>query len=177
VRPIRRVYVVTRTGTKDAEFCAHLAQRLGIELVATRHAQFAIEQADVLCTATTSSTPVVNGRWLRPGTHVNAVGAYTAKMRELDTLAVQRSRVYVDHHPAAQTEAGDLLLPIASSDLTYDHVIGTLGELVNGTVPGRRTEEEITLFKSVGLAMQDAVTASRVYQQAVERGIGRQMPL
>jgi ornithine cyclodeaminase/alanine dehydrogenase-like protein (mu-crystallin family) len=95
----------------------------------------------------------------------------------LDTLAVQRSRVYVDHHPAAQTEAGDLLLPIASGDWTYAQVVGALGELVNGEVPGRRTQEEITLFKSVGLAMQDAVTASLVYQQAVARGVGRQMAL
>jgi ornithine cyclodeaminase/alanine dehydrogenase-like protein (mu-crystallin family) len=114
---------------------------------------------------------------LKAGTHINAIGAYLARMRELDTTTVLRSRLFVDHHPAAQAEAGDLLIPIANGELSYAHVAGSLGELLNGAVDGRRRGDEITLFKSVGLAMQDAVTVARVYAQAVKQGVGRVVEL
>jgi alanine dehydrogenase len=177
VRPIRRGYVVTRSGAKDAAFIERMTQKLGIELIATRNAQQAVEAADIVCTATNSATPVIQGDWLQPGCHINAVGAYTAQMRELDTAAVRRSRVFVDHHPAAQSEAGDLLIPIRNGELSYDHVAGALGELLTGAVAGRRDDQEITLFKSVGLAMQDAVTVAKVYARAVEQGMGQSIEL
>lgn len=177
VRSIRQAYVITRTGTKDTEFSTKMSTRLGIEVIATRNPKFAIQQADILCTATNATTPLFDGAWLKPGTHINAVGAYTAKMRELDTVTLQRSRLFVDHHTAAETEAGDILIPIAAGELTYDHVVGALGDLINGTVAGRRSAEEITLFKSVGLALQDAVTATRVYEAALARGVGQQVDL
>jgi ornithine cyclodeaminase/alanine dehydrogenase len=176
-RPIERVLVVTHSGARDASFCAQMSNKLGIDVMATRDAQLAVEQADVICTATNATTPVFNGGWIRPGAHINAVGAYTAQMRELDTTAVRRSRVFVDHHPAAQSEAGDLLIPIANGELAYDHVAGALGDLVIGRVAGRSNSEEITLFKSVGLAVQDAVTAALVYKLALERGLGQQVEL
>jgi alanine dehydrogenase len=177
VRPIRRAYVVTRSGEKDAEFVQRMTRKLGIEMIATRNAQQAVEAAEIICTATNAATPVIQGAWLQPGTHINAVGAYTANMRELDTATVQRSRVFVDHHPAAQREAGDLLIPIQNGELTYDHVAGSLGELLTGAVEGRRDDQAITLFKSVGLAMQDAVTVAKVYTRAVEQGIGQSIAL
>jgi ornithine cyclodeaminase/alanine dehydrogenase len=177
VRPIQRVVVVTRSGVSDASFCAQMSERLGVEVVATRNVQQAVQQADIICTATNAATPIFDGGWIRPGTHINAVGAYTARMRELDTTAVRRSRVFVDHHTAAQNEAGDLLIPIADGELVYDHVAGALGELVDGQVAGRSSLEEITLFKSVGLAMQDAVTAAQVYKLALDQGVGRRVEL
>jgi alanine dehydrogenase len=172
VRPIRRAYVVTRTGDKDTAFCEQMARELGIEVYATRNTNHAITQADIICTATNSPTPLFDGAWLRPGTHINAVGAYTRTMRELDTATIQRSRVFVDHHPAAQAEAGDILIPIAEQAFTYDQVAGSLGEVISGQVPGRSNATDITVFKSVGLAMQDAVTVAQLYAKAVALGRG-----
>lgn len=177
VRPIRRAYVVTRTGDKDAEFCTRMANELGIEVHATRNTEAAITQADIICTATNSPTPLFPGAWVQPGTHINAVGAYTRTMRELDTATIQRSRLFVDHQPAAGTEAGDIIIPIAEGAVPQDHVAGALGEVLNGTVRGRTSPEEITVFKSVGLAMQDAVTAARLYTKAVALGLGNQIKL
>ena len=106
-----------------------------------------------------------------------AVGAYTSAMRELDTTAIQRSYVVVDNHTAARTEAGDILIPIEQGDLTYDHVAGELGEVLLGSVAGRTGERQITLFKSVGLAMQDAVTAARVYARALATEAGQRVAI
>jgi ornithine cyclodeaminase/alanine dehydrogenase len=181
VRPIRRAYVITRSGEKDADFCQQMANMLGIEVHATRGgllgAQHALTEADIICTATNSSTPLFPGDWVQPGTHINAVGAYTRTMRELDTALIQRSRVFVDHRPAAGAEAGDILIPIAEGAFTQEQIAGALGEVVNGDVIGRTNTDDITVFKSVGLAMQDAVTAARLYAKAVERGIGAQVHL
>lgn len=185
VRPIHRAYIITRTGDKDADFCQRMASELGIEVHATpfdiaqgkRNTQHAIAQADIICTATNSATPLFPGAWVRPGTHINAVGAYTRTMRELDTALIQRSRVFVDHRPAAGAEAGDILIPIAEGAFTQEQIAGALGEVVNGDVTGRTSNDEITVFKSVGLAMQDAVTAARIYAKAVTLGIGSQVQI
>lgn len=177
VRPIQRAYVVTRSGTKDGDFCAQMSQQLGIDVIATRDGQAAVAAADVICTATNSPTPLFDGTWLRPGTHINAVGAYTAKLRELDTTTIRRSRVFVDRREAARTEAGDLCIPIAAGEVAADHVRGELGELITGAVPGRTGEADITLFKSVGLALQDAVTAKQVYLAALAHQMGQEVRL
>ena len=177
VRPIRQVYLITRSGQKDADFATRLGSSLGIPITPTRNVRAAVEAANVICTATDTTTPLFDGAWLQPGTHINAVGAYTRAMRELDATTLQRSRVFVDHHPAAKAEAGDLLIPIANGELSYDHVAGALGELLINQVAGRTQADQITLFKSVGLAMQDAVTAAHVYTLAVARGVGQTVDL
>jgi ornithine cyclodeaminase/alanine dehydrogenase-like protein (mu-crystallin family) len=177
VRPIRQAYVVTRTGSRDAGFCAGMSAQLGIAVMPLRDIRAAVEAADVICTATNSSVPLFAGEWLRPGTHMNAMGAYTRSMRELDGVAVQRAHVIVDHLPAAQAEAGDILLAQAEGAIGADHVVGSLGQLLVGEIAGRTSPEQITLFKSVGLAMQDAVTAAWVYRAAIERGIGQNAKL
>jgi ornithine cyclodeaminase/alanine dehydrogenase-like protein (mu-crystallin family) len=137
----------------------------------------AVEAADVICTATNSSTPLFDGAWLRPGTHINGIGSYTRTMRELDTTTILRSRVYVDGRTAAQTEAGDIVIPIAEGAITYEHVVGEIGSVLLGRTPGRTNEDEITVFKSVGMAVQDAVTAPIAYRRAVEQGLGQQVDL
>jgi ornithine cyclodeaminase/alanine dehydrogenase-like protein (mu-crystallin family) len=177
VRPIQRAYVVTRTGRRDADFCAAMSEQLGIAVTPVRDVRAAVAAADVICTATNSSTPLFPGEWLRPGVHINAIGAYTRTMRELDGVAVRRAHVVVDHLPAAQAEAGDILLAQAEGAIGADHVVGSLGQLVVGEIAGRTSLEQITLFKSVGLAMQDAVTAAGVYKAAVERGVGQRVVL
>jgi ornithine cyclodeaminase/alanine dehydrogenase len=177
VRPIRRATVLTRTGRKDAAFCAAMSAKLGIEVVPARDPAAAVATAEIICTATDSPTPLFDGAWLRPGTHINAVGAFRRTMRELDTATVRRSRVIVDHHSAAQAEAGDILLAIAEGAITYAHVAGELGQVVRGELPGRTRDDELTLFKSVGLAVQDAMTAAVVYARATAQGIGYQVDL
>ncbi|MEZ4869817.1 MAG: hypothetical protein R3C14_51300 [Caldilineaceae bacterium] len=177
VRPIQQIQVVTRTGAKDHAFCARMSATLGIPVTPTRAVQEAVAAADIICTATTATTPLFDGAWVQPGTHINAVGAYTKTMRELDSTLMRRARIFVDRHQAAQAEAGDILIPIAQGELTYDHVAGELGAVVNGDLAGRTDAAEITLFKSVGLAMQDAVTAARLYALAVAAKVGVEVTL
>jgi alanine dehydrogenase len=173
VRPIRQVLVTTRSGGKDVAFCNQMAQQLGITVEPAGDVQRAVERADVICTATNSVTPLFDGAWLQPGAHINAVGAYTRTMRELDTTTIVRSRVFVDRLQAAQSEAGDIVIPIEEGAITIDHIAGELGQVIGGERAGRTSSGEITIFKSVGLAMQDAVTASRVYARALELGVGQ----
>jgi alanine dehydrogenase len=177
VRPIRQAYVVTRTGSHDDDFCAAMSTQLEVTVTPLRDIRAAVEAADVICTATNSSTPLFPGEWLRPGVHINAIGAYTRTMRELDGVAVQRAHVIVDHLPAAQAEAGDILLAQAEGAIGADHVVGSLGQLLAGEIAGRTLPDQITLFKSVGLAMQDAVTAAWVYQAAMAGGVGQKASL
>jgi ornithine cyclodeaminase/alanine dehydrogenase len=177
VRPIEEALVVTRTGDKDGEFCAHMADKLGIEIAATRDVAGAVESADIICTATNSQTPLFDGELVQPGTHISAVGAYHTGMRELDTTTIRRGRVFVDHHEAAQSEAGDIMIPVHGGEISYGHVAGDLGALVMGDVIGRSSRSEITVFKSVGLAMQDAVTVQRIYEAAMAQGVGREIEL
>lgn len=177
VRDIQRAYVLTRTGEKDAHFAEQMAQRLAIDVIPTRDVRQAVERADVICTATSSATPLFDGAWLQPGTHINAVGAYTRSVRELDATAIRRSRVFVDHHVAAHTEAGDILLAIDEGAISYDYIAGEVGDLILGKIAGRTDESAITVFKSVGLAMQDAMTAALVYTLAATAGIGHRIDL
>lgn len=177
VRPIEQAFVITRTGVKDMDFCLHMQNRLGIHVLPCRDVRMGVESADILCTATNSHTPLFNGNWLQDGVHVNAVGAYTSKMRELDSNTIHAARVFVDQHEAAQAEAGDILIPVAQGELAYGHVIGELGSLLLGEIEGRTCYTDITVFKSVGLAMQDAVTAAIVYARAIDAGIGNEIDL
>lgn len=130
------------------------AERHG--LTAARSAEDAVRGADVVVVAVSCKTPLLEGRWLSPGTHVNAIGATRPDWRELDDAVVTRARVYVDSREAAGKESGDV---IAARD-----VVGEIGEVVAGNTPGRRTADEITLFKSVGVAVEDVVSAALVYQ-------------
>lgn len=177
VRDIRRCLLVTRSGAHDAEFVQTMGAKLGIAVTPLRDVRAAVEQADILCTATNSVRPLFEGAWLRPGTHINAVGSFTARMCELDPATVRRSRVFVDSHTAAQIEAGEIVQAIAAGVIAYSHVAGDLGSLLQGNVAGRTSESEITLFKSVGLGLQDTVTAARVYAQALAKGVGQAVEL
>jgi ornithine cyclodeaminase/alanine dehydrogenase len=141
-----------------------------VELVSDPAA--AARQADVIVLATSAAEPIVHGDWFRPGTHINGIGSHTPKMRELDTLTVQRSRVVCDLIEACKAEAGDFIIPAASGDWSWEKVAGSLGDVVLGRVPGRTSPEDITLFKSVGLAIQDVSAARAVFDEAVRLGAG-----
>jgi alanine dehydrogenase len=137
----------------------------------------AISKVDIICTATTSSTPVFEGKDLEPGTHINAVGSFTPEMQELDIETVKKSLVVVDSREAALIEAGDLIIPIERGEIKPEWIYAEIGELVRSTKPTRTDPDQITLFKSVGIAVQDAISASRVLTRAQEIGLGKTFSL
>ena len=135
-------------------------------------AQQAVEGADIVCTVTQAKEPILQGAWLKPGAHINAVGACAGNARELDSAAVCRSRIYLDQREAALRDGGDLAIPLASGELDQDRIIGEVGQVMLGQIPGRQSEEEITLFESVGIAVEDLSAAALIYQLACQQGLG-----
>jgi ornithine cyclodeaminase/alanine dehydrogenase len=172
VLPVARVEVISRSADTARAFAEAQSRALGLEVVPAPSPRDALARADVVVTATTSPTPVFDGRDLRPGTHVDAVGSFRPAMRELDAETIRRARVFVDTFEGAWREAGDVLLAIEDGVVARDHVAGELADLVTGAQPGRRTPEEITVFKSVGFAAEDAVTARLAYDRARATGRG-----
>jgi alanine dehydrogenase len=169
VRNIREVRIVARRTDAAERFARELAD---VTVRVVDDPSEAIRGADIVITATTSSTPLFSGRDLEPGTHINAIGAYAPSMREVDSVAVERSRVVVDTRDGARAEAGDLIIPVREGVISFDHIKAELGEVVNGTIHGRTSEKEITLFKSVGHAAQDVALARCVLDRATSEDIG-----
>ena len=173
VRPIDEVRVWSRSRTRAEEFAAR-AVTGGARIVVAPTARAAAEGADVICTVTSSREPVLLGDWLSPGVHVNAVGASLATARELDSAAIARARFFVDRRESTLNEAGDFLVPKREGLIADDHIVGEIGELLLDPprVEGRRSAEEVTVFKSLGLAIEDVAAAHRTYARAVETGAG-----
>ncbi|EJN09269.1 putative ornithine cyclodeaminase, mu-crystallin, partial [Bradyrhizobium sp. YR681] len=159
VRPIEQVLVWGRNPQRALALADTLI-RQGIDAAPAADLAEALPRADIVSCATTSTEPLVKGASLRPGTHLDLVGAFRPQMRESDDDAVLRSRVFVDTYAGALAEAGDLLQPIAAKRWSADRICGDLHELTNGTRPGRLDRSEITLFKSVGAAIEDLTAAS-----------------
>ena len=124
------------------------------------------EESDVICTCTNSPVPVFDGRWLRPGTHLNLIGAFQPETREVDDESVRRARIVVDTYEGALAEAGDLLIPLRNGTIGRDQIVADLNEIASGKKQGRVSRDDITLFKSVGCALEDLVTAKLVYEKA-----------
>lgn len=172
VRPIRRVRVWSRNAEHARRFAANASVCYGIEVVPVGSAREAVEDADLVCTVTGATEPVLQGDWLSPGVHVNAVGASVPPFRELDTAAVTRSRLFVDRKVSAMDEADDIRIPLREKAIAENHILGELADLVLQRVAGRTGSEDITLFKSVGLATEDLAAARYVYEQAERTGAG-----
>ncbi len=172
-RPLRKLMIwsVDPDAARRA-FADKISAKIAIPVELAADPAAAVRAADIVVLATSAAEPVVDGSWFRPGTHINGIGSHTPKMRELDTLTVQRSRVVCDLMEACKAEAGDFILPAANGDWAWERVAGNLGDVVLGRVPGRTSAEEITLFKSVGLAIQDLSAAKAVFDEATRRGIG-----
>jgi ornithine cyclodeaminase/alanine dehydrogenase-like protein (mu-crystallin family) len=172
VRPVRRVRVYSVPAESATGFAERETRRTGLTVEAVATAEEAVAGADLICTTTTSAEPVVLGRWVSPGAHVNAVGAYNPTTRELDSELVARARVYADRRESLLSEAGEFLIPKGEGLFGDEHIAGEIGELLTGKVEGRRSRDEITLFKSLGLAIEDLASAHRVYEVCKERGVG-----
>lgn len=167
VRPIKQISIWNRTPAKAEAVAAELRAE-GFDANASHDLDTDIAAADIVSCATISTTPLIKGALLRPGTHVDLVGAFTPDMRESDDEAITRARVYVDTRAGAMKEAGDIVQPLASGVLKAEDIIGDLHELARGQKPGRQNASEITLFKSVGAALEDLAAGIAVYERLGE---------
>lgn len=166
VRPIRQIRIWNRTPANAEKVAAELSAQ-GFDVNVTEDLDGSVGWADIVSCATISNTPLVKGALLRPGVHVDLVGGFTPAMRESDDDAIARSRVYVDTRAGATKEAGDIVQPLASGLLKQEGIIADLHELARGQKVGRGSDEEITLFKSVGAALEDLAAAVAVYEKTV----------
>ncbi len=144
----------------------------GIRVEKTTDTEQAVRESEVICLATTSRVPIVKAAWVRPGTHINAIGANVANRREVEVDLLRRSRLVVEYREQAFQEAGDLVVPMKAGEITADIVAAELGEVVTGAKPGRTAEDQITLFKSIGVAIEDVSVAALAYEKAASQGVG-----
>jgi ornithine cyclodeaminase len=178
VRPIQSVRVYGRTRSRVEAMIREMeaAGTVPAEFMAAASVREALQGADVVCATTTSAEPIFEDEDLEPGTHLNAVGSYKPHVREVPAATVARSLVVVDRREAAWEEAGDLIIPLHDGLISRDHIHAELGELVLGRRPGRTSAEQITFFKSVGVAVQDAAAARSALSRAMELGLGTTVP-
>jgi ornithine cyclodeaminase len=176
VRPIARARVWSRDPERARRFAGAMSERHGLPVEPAATAEAAVAGAGIVCTVTAAREPVLRGDWLAPGAHVNAVGSCSPAAREIDSRAVARARLFVDSRESALAEAGDLLSAIAEGAVAADHIAGELGDLVAGRAAGRTGEDEITLFESLGLGIEDVAATHHVYRKAVAQGRGMPLP-
>lgn len=177
VRPIQMVKVFDISAERAENFAERMSKAFGekfhVRIVAAKSSDEAIEDADIITCVTTTRTPVFDGRKVKKGCHINGVGSYTPEMHEIDEYSVTHAdKVYVDTRDGVLNESGDLIIPIKNGTFKPEDVTGELGEVISGKVPGRTSEDEITIFKTTGSAVLDIVTARRIYESALEKGIG-----
>jgi alanine dehydrogenase len=177
VRPIKRVLVFARTPESREAYARTLEKELGLEARAVPSAEACVTEANVVVTITKSAVPVFRGEWLAKGTHVNVAGANSGDRREVDGDTVLRSAIKVtDHLEQAMLEAGEFRDLVAANKLKWSDV-HELGELVTGKVRGRQSSSDITLFKSLGIALEDVAFGELVYQRALAEKVGRPIPI
>ncbi len=172
VREISRAFIFDPSPASSRQFAEEMSRKLNITVDVAATPAETIRQADIICCATNAETPIFADRDLKPGMHINAVGSYKPHVQEVPGETVVRSSLYVDHRISALEETGDLIIPIDKGLITEGHIIGEIGEVAAGRRPARSSENEITLFKSVGVAVQDLAAAAVVLERAEELGIG-----
>lgn len=177
VVPVEAVVVYDPVQKAAQAYAREMEQQLGVRVQVASNPSDAVRGADIIVTATTSPTPVFDADLVAEGTHVNAIGAFTPTTRELGSNLIRRAKLVVDSVEAALTEAGDILIPIREGVIGKEHIYAELGEMVLGRKPGRTSDADITVFKSVGLALQDVAVATQLYRKALEQGVGTEIPL
>ena len=153
-------------------FADDAAEMLGIPVDLAQSGEDLVRGVDVLSLATTATTPIIDADWVQPGLHINGIGSHAVGVREIDTATMVRSKLVCDNVDACLAEAGDVQIPIEEGAMTAADIYGEIGELITGAKPGRESNEEVTIFKSVGLSIQDISAAYYVYQRALEEGAG-----
>jgi alanine dehydrogenase len=180
VRDVTRVWVYDSIGDRARRYVQEMkavGEPVPNEIVQASSAAEAVAAADIICTATTSRTPVLSDDDLRRGVHINGIGSYSPQMQEVDERTVARAKIVVDSRVAALAEAGDLVIPMSKGIISEQNIHAELGELVLGLKPGRENEDEVTFFKAVGNAVQDMSVAHRVLQRAAELNLGTEVVL
>lgn len=177
VRPLATVSAWGPDAAQLSAFASEMTAAVGRPVKPCASAEEAARGADIIVLATSSDTPVIRREWVSPGTHVVSVGACRPHQREMDPALLADARLVVDSREAALTESGDILMSIAEGFFAADHIAGELGEVAAGRVPGRRAPGEITVFKSLGLAVEDVVTGNLAWREAVAAGLGRELAL
>jgi len=168
VHRFERILVCGSSADRSRAFATAMASEFGLT-VEPADARTCASEADVICTCTTSSTSVLEGKWLRPGTHLNLAGAFQPDKREVDSETMRRARIVVETYESAFAEAGDLLIPMSEGVIGREHVIADLHEITSGKKVGRTSADEITLFKNLGCALEDLATATLAWQKAQQR--------
>lgn len=177
VRELSRVFIYDIVRDRSSKFAYEVGEELKLPIEVCQYSSEVVANSDIVVTVSTSKTPIFDGAIVRPGTHLNAFGNFKPTEREIDTLTVKKSKIVVDLKEAALSEAGDILIPIREGAITENDILGHLGEIITGSKIGRTTNEEITLFKSVGLGIQDCAAASLAYRKALEKGLGTQVSI
>jgi len=175
VRKVRAAKVFSRDAQKAEVFAERLSRELGIDAKSVSSAEKAVRGSSLVVTAMTSTSPVVQGAWLENGAHVSAIGANTRSKQELDVACFQRARVFADSREQVLEESGDLRAAVESGEVTQRVVCAELGELAAGLKKGRLNEDEITIFKSVGIALQDVAVAAALFENAQRSGLGTEL--
>jgi ornithine cyclodeaminase len=173
VRTFDRIRVWGRNPARASALAAEISSRLTARVDAVPSASEAADGADVIALTTASAEPVLQREWVRDGAHICAVGACLPNQREMDTALVKSARVFVDSREGALAEAGDLIIPIAEGAFDASHVAAELGDVFGARAEGRRSDREITIFKSLGMAVEDVAAARLAFERASERGMGR----
>ncbi len=172
VRSLKRVRIAARRVENAAALAAVMQPRFSFPVVPVQDAETAARDADIIVTATTSREPVLRRDWISPGAHINAVGTYAPTAREIDTATMAEGLLFVDRRESALNEAGDYLIAAQEGAIGPEHIRAELGEILIGACPGRTSREEITIFKSLGLAIEDLAAAAHVYQKARNKNQG-----
>ncbi len=172
VRPVREVRVWDVDSARAAEFAKVQSERCSLRVEVAKTAEEAVSGARIICTLTPSKEPILRSEWVEAGAHINAVGACTPDAREMDSALVARARVFTDSRESLLAEAGDFLIPLAEGAIGRDHLRAELGDVLIGRAPGRETDDEITLFESLGLGAEDLAAAERVHRRCREQGLG-----
>ncbi len=173
VRPLRRARLWSRNPERAAALASEQRLRFDFPIEVAASPEAAVREADIVTTVTASPEPILQRRWLKEGVHINAVGASIPTSREIDTATMAAARLFVDRRESALAEAGDILIPMLEGALKGDHMEAELGEVIIGRNRGRRSPTELTLFKSLGLAVEDVASAAFVLRRARETGTGQ----
>lgn len=172
VRKLRAIKIYSLSADSPASIKNSMEEEIGIPIDIAKSGEDVVRNADILVTVTTAKEPIVKSEWLKPGVHINAVGSHRPDLREIDGATLKRATLVVDSRAAIMAECGDILLALKEKSVGDDVIHGEIGEVLAGTKPGRSNANEITLYKSVGIAIQDVATAHLVYRKALERNIG-----
>jgi ornithine cyclodeaminase/alanine dehydrogenase-like protein (mu-crystallin family) len=172
VRNLHRIRIYSPLGISASNLKQELESEVGVDIEVIGNAEDTVRDCDLVVTVTTAKEPILREEWLKPGVHINAVGSHRPDQREIDGATLARSKVVVDSREAIMAECGDILLAVQEKSVAENCIHAEIGEVLAGTKPGRTTDSEITLYKSVGIAIQDVATAHLVYHKALEQHVG-----